>query len=412
MNNIIIVPELNYWMGRILNDSSVTDTFTRIPSEMTDYWRDPNSIIELLFNENFQPVSQPSSSSSSFFDSDIFNDKPYTYLYRKCNILSIQDKNILRRTQMYRWYAFIFASNNEKFIDIFDFSNTEQEPIVIDEIEPSPPKSEYYDQSFDRPTLPKDVREVDRSKYITYTTQNYLSTNYPLIQEGFPQKVTLPVSNSIYSPAQNIFGLVDSDFQILDKLYSYKVGLIGVSLNGIDFYSLTPLGKLIYIYLDAFLNNSFQYYNDENPIGGSDILSSLYEKFVLNMIYNLIQKQYGVYYKEVEAINTDKVEINIDQMMLQKKENKRIILTTEQYITGEIILDEHPFFDRKDFVIWKDGKLLIQDVDFAAILDFTNIENPVAKVQLLTDIYSSGDSLELLWSYVEPYVTPYTQIDQ
>ena len=100
MNSITLVPELNYWMIRILKSSPVADTYCNTPTTISDFWREPNSVLELLFNECFHPdLSEPSSSSSSGA-----TYRPYIYKYRSCNLNLIPDKNVLNRIQLYRWF--------------------------------------------------------------------------------------------------------------------------------------------------------------------------------------------------------------------------------------------------------------------------------------------------------------------
>ena len=421
MRQIIVCPELNYWMRKTLKNSPVTDTYHRIPSDISDIWRDTRSVLELMFNENFQPEPTPSSSSSYFPDQNLeaANDRPYIYLYRKCDTLLIPDKNVEKRLQLYRYNAQVYVVNAQKYADVIDTSGdtfvrqlngTIRESSEI--IEPAPPKDwTWIDRSSATAVLPKDVLEKDRSPYITYKTKIYDAGSFPQVDERGVGAIPGPYPPPpIYPDSMNIFGFTTQDLMMLDLLYLYKTNQ-PVSIDNIDFNSLTCIAKLVYIYLDAFLNNNFGYYSDEEIIStGSSILCTLYEKFVLDIIYSLIMEQYGVIWKESDVVNTERVMINADQFMIMKKANERILVTNEIYEAGEIVIKDRIFWDRKDFLIYKDGDLLENDKDYTCVVDFTDPNNPVARVHLISEEILPGQLLELIWSYVSPY-SAYTQAD-
>ena len=268
MNQIQIIPELNFWFKRELSNSFVYDTYHKIPVEISDSWREPRSVIELLFNETFDPRYPESEFLDRSIESE--NDKPYIYKYRKINLLKIQDKNLLNRIQLYRWWSEIYAANSLQFINLFNMqgSISDLNAVVNNEV-----------------FLPFDVNEEDRSPYITYNTYNGSMTSYPLWKTGDIDQTDNEDCNdtSIITKAE-IFNFTDLTFQMLDKLYLYKIGQ-NITLNDINYEILDScLSKLIYIYLDAFLNDSYIHYDEVECISsGNDILCSLYEKHDLNM---------------------------------------------------------------------------------------------------------------------------------
>lgn len=394
---ISLIPELNYWMIQVIKNSPVYETFHKIPSHVSEYWREPNSILELLFNENFDPDPMSSSSSSSLTDL-IYNDKRYIYQYRRCNLLRIpQDSNILKRIQIYRWNANVFVANSEQFLIILDMTG-----------------SMYGQSEPENPTvLPYDVNEEDRSPYITYETDKYFTTNYPLVKTDPDRQIELPDDPPILTPAENIFDLTDQDHRMLDLLYDFKIGL-DVTLDGIDFSELdTCLSKLIYIYLDAFINDSYSYYNNEDTISdGTNILCTLYEKYVLDMIYHLKQKRYGVIWKDQEIINTSIEEIQENYFIILKRERRKITLTPEILLAGEFILSDDVLpWHRKDMTIFRDGEILEQDEDFTVQIVYDDPNNIYVKIILLKDIFQLDEELELIWSFAEPY-SVYSEEDQ
>jgi len=400
MNSIFLVPELNYWMIRILKSSPVADTFCNTPTVISDFWRESNSVLELLFNECFNPdLSEPSSSSSG----TIY--RPYIYEYRSCNLNLIPDKNVLNRIQLYRWFSTVFAADSEKFTDIFDTTGEHYPPT-------QPENNVIYDSGTDYmeasantpPTLPYDVAEKDRSPYITYITENFLTSNYPLVKSGEQTIYPYPPTPPPISIQNNIFNLTDQDLMMLDMLFDYKV--FGIyDLSGIRYCSLTScIAKLIYVYLDAFCYNKFNYFDSEEPIcADPTILPALYEKHVLDLIYQLKVRQYGVIYKNSNVINKSIVEENEYRFMIMKKDNTRLNITQEIIDSNEILITDNVPWDKKDFILYKDGIILEPDVEYTLIIDFSNPNDVIARVQFLTAVLELGEVVEMVWSYVQPY---------
>ena len=378
MATITIIPELNFWISRILKNSTLTDTYHKIPSSLSDSWRCPDSIIELLFNETFSP------SDDVLLEQD--QNKKYIYEYQQCNLLSIQDKKLLNRISPYRWNALVYAAKSNKFINLFDMTgattNLENEEQL---------------------RLPFDVNEEDRSPNITYKSRTLLTTNYQLVDTDKNLIINVPPPYPDEVPSEDLFSLTDSDFQMLDLLYKFKTNET-VSIDDIEFDIMSPLAQLIYIYLDAFINDSYEDYSQNIPISDdSNILASLYEKHVINMIYLLRSKQYGVIFNEKENINNQQENVNVDEFMIMKKNHLRVLLTQDQVDDEEIIITECIPWDRKDFDLFKDGLLLQSDVDYTMNIDFTDPNNIIAKINFITGELSLGEPILMIWSYVDPY---------
>jgi len=399
MNEYTIVPELNYWMRQVLKNAQVYDTFHKIPVEVSEEWRNSSTVLELMFNETFDPEPVTSSSSSIYNDVEFMNDRRFIYTYRRCNLLKITDKVVLNRTQIYRWWAHIYAANTSDYLYMFDMQGS-----VLD------PGGTVVNNVF----LPFDVNEEDRSPYITYQINHYFTSNYPLHQITGDINVNPNWNeNIIIGRATDVFDLSDSDLDMLDLLYDYKTELT-VTLDGIVFDELSCIGKLVYIYLDAFINNSFEYYDDNETISdGSDILCTLYEKHVIDMLYLLRRELYGVQWKEQELINDRFIKIDEDIFVVMKRQISKVRVTVANLLSGEIIIpdEDNLPWNRKDFFIFKDGSLLEQDVDYSVEINYTDPENVFARVVLLTDVYLPNELLEFIWSYVNPY-SAYSEIDE
>lgn len=396
MKQIDIIPELNFWFKRELSNASVYDTYHKIPVEMSDQWRESRSVIELLFNETFDP-QYPNIIFPDTIESE--NDKPYIYRYRNVNLLRITDKNLLNRIQLYRWWSNIYSANSNKFFYLFNMQGS---------------VSDLDNDVVNEASLPFDINEEDRSPYITYQTYNGSFTSYPLWQTGEvdPDKIE-EIQNPIINDAV-IFEFTDLTFQMLDKLYDYKTGK-NVNLKNITFGELDScLSKLIYIYLDAVLNDSYEHYDNIDCISdGTDILCSLYEKHVLNFLYLLRSKSYGVIWNDSEIINNKIVPVREDFFVILKKKIVRTRVTQQVLYTKKFIITDNVPWNRKDFTFYKDGVILEQDKDFTVVMDVSDARNVKAEVKLLRDDFVDNELVEFIWSYVEPisYISEQEEIN-
>jgi hypothetical protein len=396
---IDVIPELNFWFRRELSNASVYDTFHKIPVEVDDSWREPRSVIELLFNECFDPGPYEPSSSSSGDTGNIEyeNDKPYIYLYRRVNLLRITDKVLLQRIQPYRWWANVYAANSLKFIELFNMQGSQLDPGFY-------PRNETI--------LPYDVAEEDRSPFITYQNWNASFTNYPLWHDHQGVNVDTEPAPPIYQPP-HIFDFTDLTLEMLDKLWFYKTDCPWVTLDDINYEDLDScIAQLIYIYLDAFINDSYTYYNSEQSLcDGSDILGSLYEKHVLDMVYLLRSKLYGVIWKDSVIISDRLHEINENFFIILKKVVERRRVDELAYQNGEFVLEgDNLPWDRRDFTFFKDGVILEQDVDYTMVVEASDPTNIHMRIILLRDDFEYDELVEFIWSYADPY-SAYSEVD-
>lgn len=378
MKQITLIPELNWWFRIVLKNSAITDTFHCIPAELSDFWREPKSIIELLFNENFEPDSEPLPTQSL--------DKKYIYEYQQCNLLFIPDKKLLNRIQLYRWNALVYAASSSKFTSLFDMTGatTNLETEV-------------------QTRLPFDVDPEDRSQNITYKSRIYNTTNFPLVDTDKNLIINEPPPYPDELPAEELFGLTDDDLQFLDLLYKFKTGEC-VNISCYTYNTLSELAKLIYVYLSVMINDDYSMYNTNNLISsGDNILTNLYEKHVINMIYTVRSKQYGVIYNQKVIVSNRQENINVDEFMIMKKTHDRHYLTQEEVDNNEVLITENIPWDRKDFSLFKDGLLLTQDTDYTVTIDFSDVNNIVAKLSFIDQTIAVGQQIFMIWSYVVPY---------
>lgn len=77
---------------------------------------------------------------------------------------------------------------------------------------------------------------------------------------------------------------------MLDKLLEYRLDSTSVSIVGIDYDTLsTSLSKLIYIFLDLRINQSYTHYNTPDLISSpGQVLENLYEAFIIEQIFDYV----------------------------------------------------------------------------------------------------------------------------
>jgi len=408
MNQKLVVPELNYWIRQVLQKSPINEKFFKVPSDTSDYWRDSNSVLDLLFNENFISTYTPiSSSSSSSSDESQFPDKPYIYIYRTCEIKKIPDKKLIRRINIYRYNIDIYAASSEKFIDLFDLTNSPiyvnmkfEEDDIQDQLDilntPNEIPSVPYTDNMDK--------TAQNSPYFTYKSQIHFSTNFQLVRLDDDYKFDPPPPEPLPSPPTNVFSFTEEEFMMLDLLYDYKT-YAGVDISNIVCNQLvSPLSKCIFIYLNICINDNLNSCPSDTKFSdGTNLLHSIYEKYVLDIIYRLKQKDYSVIYKPSDIINDKTVEINQDFLMVLKHKMDFVFINEENLANKKIILkSEYLPWDRRDFSIFHNGLLLQQDVDYRVQIQVEDPTNPYYEIDLLSNIFTVGDKLVYEWSYLQP----------
>lgn len=86
------------------------------------------------------------------------------------------------------------------------------------------------------------------------------------------------------------FQLQPDDFLLLDRLLIYRVDSTSAVINDIIYEELeTNLSKLIYIYLDLKINDSYVKYDNTSIISSSTKpLECAYENFIIEQVFNFV----------------------------------------------------------------------------------------------------------------------------
>ena len=91
----------------------------------------------------------------------------------------------------------------------------------------------------------------------------------------------------------NLYNLKSDDLTMLDRLLTYRTQPGSATIDDIDYESLTTnISKLLYIYLDAMINNSLENYNHNALISNSDdLFESFLEVYVIENIFQVVSKR-------------------------------------------------------------------------------------------------------------------------
>jgi len=224
---ITFIPEINWWINRILSTTTINQQMTYIPVQLESEWYSPGSPIDILCNYTFQ-------------------NNDYSIYYKKVLNSKITDKNITQRiiikAGQIQSYGYDSTAVIDTTSDIFDTTNTGVSMTIIPDLPGSIDRNP--DTIFDN----SDIRDF------------------------------------------NIFQITVGEKQMLDLLLDFRMNR-PVDLTKVIYNDLTSsLSKLIYIYLDLEINNNYENYNSQNPINHENrLLSWVYEKWVLEHYYRRLK---------------------------------------------------------------------------------------------------------------------------
>ena len=91
----------------------------------------------------------------------------------------------------------------------------------------------------------------------------------------------------------NLFNLEADDLTMLDALLEYRLDSTSSIFISVDYSNLnTNLSKLIYIYLDAKINNNTTLYDNTTLISSpTNILENCYESYVVETLFNVTSQK-------------------------------------------------------------------------------------------------------------------------
>jgi hypothetical protein len=334
------VPELNFWVKNLIdNCSPAAQEFLRIPTPVCEAeWRQDGTILDLLFNYTF---CHPT----------------YSICYEKKHPSNTKDKNVLHRYSIYAGRLDMWCCDTSSVIDASVLpSDSTNFGMSVEIIECDP-----------RPTAVRCEHPDGTIHYIEIEgTQTQLD---------------------------NIFDITYGEKDMLDMLLDYKLGN-PVDLNIVEFDDLpSNLSKLIYIYLDFQINESFTLYDSNNPITEDDrLIEWLFEKWVIDAIYREMKFMPSLVFEcngQLEEVRRSWQVIKLDENNIN---SKSISFPSDRIPLGEndifVILDAHKQKLKEDYDYLFDGSDSTAVVS-ALIWDGLGMERKA----------SLNDPVYLLWSH-------------
>ena len=132
----------------------------------------------------------------------------------------------------------------------------------------------------------------------TLTSYRYLfrqDTSMDGASETLKRRMMINPANTLYicdsdSTAicnVNLFGIIQDDLDMLDKLLQYRIDTTSCDITTIVYANLTTvLSKLIYIYLTFKLTLDYSLFDNTTPISSTDnILENFYESYISDTIF-------------------------------------------------------------------------------------------------------------------------------
>lgn len=243
----IIIPELHYWFSKFNDDNSLN--MKRYPKPVTLNYTDTSLIGNTVYVESGYIADNyyTSQVSSNSFIELLFNDawdKPsYSYMYNEVTDRTLWPKNIYRRGMLYpKQTRYFLLSPSGGLLNVFSLRT-------------------------------EDLRLLNLLLQYRVGQGEYVLTGY--IDDGYYEIGAGIMQDTTYFNT----GYIDVDYVTSGSYLQ----------DNFVFEDLTELGKLIYVYLDAKVNGRIAKYDTDTLISsGTNLLTSLYEAYVLENIFDTI----------------------------------------------------------------------------------------------------------------------------
>lgn len=374
------IPELDLWTYNILYNNDLTSSYVNVPVKLSDKWRCRDSVIELLFNETFDP-------SGKLYDRNL----PFIYKYKTVNEKRIYpfDPVLHRRLQIYP-NKYVWCASDPDNQDFLDIQNE-----VIPTFTNGTDGSGYYYGI--NPT-----KYVTKYKSVIITTSNdELHLELPNEEDEDDQK-----EPTCYGPDENVFGLTEEELEMCQFLYYYRTNQLElIHCFPCDaYYKLrSPLSKWVYLYLQCYVFNIVNY-EYLNTITTSDdgMIRCLFEKHAQDRIYQYIQKQHTTIYNEVQDIGANQLKrVFEDYTMPCLTYLYRNRISEQNIYDSYIVLDltqENQPIENSNFEFIYDGKLLKNGIDYFVINEGNEKETHIEVKLKNKNDFKIGTRYQLMWS--------------
>lgn len=384
MNVKEIVPELNLWISKTLYNNDTNYAYTNYPTEVSEYWRCRDSVLEIIFNETADPTGT------------VYEDG-YHFIYKyttinKSRIVHV-DPGLWPRIQIYKNVMRVYAAKHDKFNDVSNLVEPEETPI--------------YDLGEEGYPYPPGTKP---SKYVTQYRSEIITTGTDQIHRELPDGPPVPPPEepcpTVYNKGENVFMLTEEELKMCEYLYLYRTEqfeLIEPFTNDFYYTLQSPLSKWIYVYLQCYLFNVINYEFLHTITKETDGVLRIYaEKHFSDRVYAYIQKHFFSIWNRVDDIGGKEVREFVDytQPSLTVVYKQRI--TQAQIDLKNIVIDvskEDQPGDNYCFEFIYDGVKLKQGVHYS-IKNISNLSNPQIVVQLLDKEFAPDTKYQMMWNYL------------
>lgn len=355
-----IIPELNYWVNRILFNNSFNKDYLSCPTKISDFWRSRDSVVELIFNETDDP-------SGAEYDDGYH----FIWKYRTVNLkkLHLYEPMLFKRIQVYYNSSWVYAAKDDpKFQDIFNLNDS---------------SVTYDDQNYEYPYSIKPTEYVNYTSHIVGTGTDELHYDDPKTEPPEPQ----PDDSIIYVEAENVFGLTEEELKMCEYLYYYRT----MQLDKIDidpeWYNTlqSPLSIWILTYLLCYVKDYVDFNHVVTFTTESDLsFRCLCEKHLQQRVYEYVQKKSMILWENILETNGKDRRSFKNYTLVNKNVIQRGRLTQENISCKCIDIDAKYLAHTEDFEFILDGLCLKNTVDYR-IVNTSKESEPSYKIRFLTN---------------------------
>jgi len=363
MEQMKLIPELNYWINIVLTNSPLKERFFDIPvSVLEKYGFQQDSVLNILFNETYAS-NEISSSSCRAIPINLYNG--VTVLQRVSSSSAIEE------------------SSSTSIVSPMSSSSSINIPLELPNFNIQ--TNNHFNHMY---------RIADRSKIDDYNMKQrtimYIKSSdiYVLDTASNCDLFKLDLNGDPFL-AENIFNLTEEELYMIDLIYHYKsempVALADVPYNLLE----SELSKCIFVYLEWELYETLTHFNNLYT-KGSSLLCTIYEKYLNDYIYRVISSQYYITHTSSQD--------NIDRFLKLNYDFRRIKLTVDQVMTRRVDISdsETPYHVRDSYII-HNGKKLIYDKNYKIIVN----NDLTSYITWDHNNFQVADELFYFWSFLE-----------
>ncbi len=375
----ILVPELNFWVNRTLVNNLFNSSPIKVPTEISDFWRSTDSVIEIIFNETADPSGQTYDDGYHFI-----------WKYRTINLSKLHyiEPMLFKRIQVYYNSTWVYAAKDDpKFKDIFNLVNQEWDP------------SQDYNYPYG----------VKPTKFVNYTSHIVTGGNDQLHYDDPPiESESESESGEVYREAENVFGLTEEELALCEYLYLYRIGdYEHIDINSDMYDDLeSPLSKWVLVYLLCYMYGYYRYDYLRTLCDEMDgSFRCLVEKHLQDRVYEYIQKHNFVLWENIIELKSQDKRTYVPYTLQNSTQLQKKRLLEDEILARSIPIDD---VDKKpetynNFEFILDGIVLRNNEDYK-IKNVYKESKPKIYVEIL------NNNIELKYYQKYQFMYSYTNL--